>query len=146
MTNAESDEGFYLPSNFPYHVWKIAHTLHRYSIPLIPFLLQQFLRCVCSCSLPYKTQIGRSVHFAHLGLGVVVHPTCIIGSNVMIYQNVTLGASTVGNHVQIFAGAKIVNMVKIGNNVKIGANAVVIHDVPDNATAFGVPARIIIRR
>jgi serine O-acetyltransferase len=78
-----------------------------------------------------------------LGLGVIIHPDCVIGNNVMIYQQVTLGARAVGNHVQIFAGAKIVNMVTIGDNVKIGANAVVLNDLPDNSTAVGVPAKII---
>ena len=87
--------------------------------------------------------MGKNVHFAHNGLGTVVHPECVIGNDVMIHTGVTLGASEVGSKVQIFTGAKVINMVKIGNNVRIGANAVVLCDLPDNCTAVGVPARII---
>jgi len=51
----------------------------------------------------------------------------------------------IGGHVDIGAGAKILNGVTIGNHAKIGANAVVLYDVPESATAVGVPARIIIK-
>jgi serine O-acetyltransferase len=141
----EIDRDYYLSSNLPYWIWKAAHYLSKYHIPLLPFMLQQILRIFLSCCLPYKTRMGRNVHFAHNGLGTVVHPDCVIGDDVMIYTGVTLGASQVGNRVQIFTGAKVIKMVKIGSNVKIGANAVVLCDLPDNCTAVGVPARIIKR-
>lgn len=143
MAEQGADQGYYLPSNLPYWIWKIAHVLSDYHVPLFPFMLQQVLRILFGCFLPYETRIGKNVHFAHNGLGTVVHRNCVIGDDVMIYNGVTLSASQVGNKVQIFTGAKVINMVKIGNNVKVGANAVVLCDLPDNCIAFGVPARII---
>jgi len=143
MKDAVTDECFFLPSNLPYWIWKVAHQLNKYHIPLLPFMLQQILRIFFSCFLPYKTRMGRNVHFAHNGLGTVVHPDCVIGDDVMIFSGVTLSVPQIGNRVHIFTGAKVIGMVKIGNNVKIGANAVVLCDLPDNCTAVGVPARII---
>ena len=141
--DAEGDRDQYLPSNLPYWIWKVAHSLSEWHIPLLPFMLQQIPRIFLSCLLPYKTRMGKNVHFAHNGLGTIVHPNCVIGNDVMIHSGVTLSASRVGNKVRICTGAKIINQVKIGNNVRIGANAVVLCDVPDNCTAVGVPARII---
>lgn len=82
--------------------------------------------------------------------GVIMHKTAIVGRGCMIMQQVTLGqtghsgAPTVGNNVYIGAGAKLLGDITIGDGAKIGANAVVLKDVPKNATAVGVPARIIL--
>ena len=81
--------------------------------------------------------------------GVVIHPEAVIGPNCLIFQQVTLGMGPIpglpkiGGQVDIGAGAKILGGVRIGNHAKIGANAVVITDVPDHATAVGIPAKII---
>jgi len=121
---------------------------------LVPFLIQQFLRFVFGCFIPYKTRIGnRNVHFGHNGLGVVLDHRCVIGDNVRIDQQVTIGirwdekrAPVIGNNVRIGAGAKVLGSINIGDNVRIGANAVVLTDIPEGATAVGVPARIILKR
>ena len=82
----------------------------------------------------------------------MVNQGAIIGNNVNISQGVTIGMANrgekagvpvIGNEVYIGPGAKIIGAIKVGNNVAIGANAVVTHDVPDNAVVGGVPARII---
>ncbi len=107
------------------------------------------IRGFYSCDIQSNTKIGKGLELSHNGLGVVVHPKTIIGDNVKILQGVTLGGRVgsglpiVGNNVIIGAGAKILGGIRIGDNVKIGANAVVLHDVPDNCTAIGVPAKII---
>lgn len=80
--------------------------------------------------------------------GIIVSHKAVIGTNCTIFQQVTIAekngkAATIGNNVLIGAGAKILGNVKIGNGAKIGANAVVVHDVPDNCTAVGCPAKII---
>ena len=102
-------------------------------------------------SIPFNTQIGKGFYIGHFGC-IVVNPRTIIGNNVNISQGVTIGATnrgdkagvaTIGDGVYIGPGAKIIGAIRIGNNVAIGANAVVTHDVPDNAVVGGVPARII---
>jgi serine O-acetyltransferase len=141
-------------SNLPYYIYRTANTLYRWKIPVFPFLIQQFLRFGFCCFIPYKTQIGRkNIHFGHNGLGVVLDYRCVIGDNVRIDQEVTIGirwdekvAPIIGNNVRIGAGAKVLGSIKVGNDARIGANAVVLKDVPDGATAVGVPARIILNR
>lgn len=139
-------------SNLPYHLYRTANTLYRWHVPVLPMLIQQFLRFGFGCFIPYKTQIGtKNIHFGHNGLGIVLDYRCVIGNNVRIDQQVTIGirwdeetAPIIGNNVRIGAGAKVLGSIRIGDNVRIGANAVVLTDVPDGATAVGVPARILI--
>ena len=92
--------------------------------------------------------------FIDHGMGVVIGETAEVGDNVTIYHGVTLGGTgkdkgkrhpTVKDNVIIGAGAKVLGPITIGNNVKVGANSVVLKDVPDNATAVGMPAKIIIK-
>lgn len=81
--------------------------------------------------------------------GIVIHPKAIIGPNCLIFQQVTIGSCgdtkvpTIGGHVDIGAGAKVLGGITIGNHAVIGANAVVLIDVPEGRTAVGIPARII---
>ena len=90
--------------------------------------------------------------------GVEIHPgatigeTTIIGDNCTLYQNVTLGGTgkehgkrhpTLGNNVLVGSGAKVLGPFRVGDNARIAAGAVVLTEVPDNATAVGVPARIV---
>lgn len=136
-------------SNLPYYIYKIANFSYRYRIPLLPFLLRQFMRVVFCAIIPYEACIGRNVHFGYNGLGIVIHKKCVVGDNVLLYQQVTLGGGrgkgvpVIGNNVTIGAGAKIIGDVTIGEGAKIGANAVVIRDVPPNCTVVGVPAYIV---
>jgi serine O-acetyltransferase len=82
--------------------------------------------------------------------GIVIHPRASIGPNCLIFQQVTIGTAkgegvpTLGAGVEIGAGARILGDIVIGDNAKIGANAVVLCDVPEGATAVGVPARIVL--
>ncbi len=97
--------------------------------------------------------IGRAARFGH-GLvvlhsaGVVVNSGVWAGRNVIIESGVTIGAEkggcpTIGDNVFIGSGAKLIGPIRVGSNVRIGANAVVLHDVPDGATAVGVPAKVV---
>lgn len=100
-----------------------------------------------------RTLIGRGADFGpgfvimH-GCGIVINEGVKGGKNITIEHQVTIGREkgkvpVLGDNIYIGAGAKIIGNVKIGNNVKIGANAVVVKDVPNNATVVGVPARIV---
>ena len=89
--------------------------------------------------------------FIDHGMGVVIGETAELGESVTLYHGVTLGGvswrkekrhPTIGNHVVIGAGAKVLGPITIGDHTRIGANSVVIKDVPDNAVVVGVPGRI----
>lgn len=95
--------------------------------------------------------IGRRVFIDH-GMGVVIGETAVIGNDCTLYHGVTLGGTswnkgkrhpTLEEGVVIGAGAKVLGPITIGKNAKIGSNAVVVKDVPENATAVGIPARIL---
>jgi serine O-acetyltransferase len=95
--------------------------------------------------------IGKGLFIDH-GMGVVIGETAIIGNNVTMFHGVTLGGTgkekrkrhpTIEDNVYIGCGAKILGNITIGENSKIGANAVVLKDVPKNATVVGIPGKII---
>lgn len=94
-------------------------------------------------------QFASEPHLPHHLNGIIISHFAKIGKNCTIHQQVTIAqdennkSATIGDNVFIGAGAKIIGNVKIGDNVKIGANAVIVHDIPSNCTAVGVPARII---
>lgn len=110
-------------------------------------------RLIFSCDIPCSVTIGKNMHLPHFGLGVVIHPRTIIGDNVKIYQQVTIGVRkpgvsssiSIGDNVILGTGCKILGCGKmsIGNNAKVGANSVVLHSVPDNVTVTGIPAKAI---
>lgn len=107
---------------------------------------------IAGAEIPLGAKIGGGLRIPHPS-GIVIHPDAVIGSNCLIFQQVTIGtrgpddrAPVIGADVEIGAGAKILGGVRIGDHAKIGAGAVVIRDVPQGATAVGVPARIVNRR
>lgn len=120
------------------------------------FLLRRVLRMAdriwtrgyIGAELPFQVPAGPGLRLPHAGRGVVLHPTVRLGAGVTLYHQVTIGvkderpAGTVGNGVEIGAGAKILGPVTIGDDARIGANAVVVKDVPAGATAVGIPATV----
>ena len=126
--------------------------MYKARIPLLPSLMKGIIRfCFCAV-IPPQLEVGQNVLFAYNGLGIVIHPRCKIGDNVTIGAHVTIGGRggpgvpIIGNNVFLGAGAKILGGIRIGDNARIGANAVVLTDVPENATAVGVPARIVSKK
>jgi len=106
-------------------------------------LEHRFWSVVTGSDIPLNCQIQGGLKLTHPN-GVVIHPDASIGVNCLILQQVTIVQGVkIKGHVDIGAGAKIILPVTIGNHAKIGANAVVLCDVPDGATAVGVPAKII---
>ena len=95
--------------------------------------------------------LGKRIFFDH-GMGIVIGETAVVGDDCVIYHGVTLGGvssskgkrhPTLKDNVTVGAGAKILGNITVGSNARIGANAVVLKDVPDDAAAVGIPARII---
>ncbi len=123
--------------------------LKRNKIPLLPKVIQWFIRITCSADIPVNIYIGENTVLKHNGLGVVLHEKAIIGENVTIMQNVTIGgrngrgAPRIDNNVFIGSGACVLGDIIIGKNSMIGANAVVINDVPENAVVGGIPAKVL---
>jgi serine O-acetyltransferase len=131
--------------------YRLAHWLHVWGVPSLPRLISQVARLFTGVEIHPAAKIGRGFFIDH-GMGVVIGETAEIGDYVTLFQGVTLGGTgkergkrhpTLGNHVVVGAGAKILGGIKIGDNVKIGANSVVLKSVPTNSTVIGVPARVI---
>ena len=132
---------------------RVAHFLWEIGLPFVPRYLSHIARQITGIEIHPGAEIGKDFFIDH-GSGTVIGETAEIGDNVTIYQNVSLGGTslkqekrhpTVGNNVVIGAGAKLLGPIKIGNNVRIGANSVVTKDVPDNSVVVGVPGRIVSR-
>lgn len=132
-------------------LYRIAHVIHSWGVPILPRFLSQIGRFFTGVEIHSGAKIGAGLFIDH-GMGVVIGETSEIGENVTLYQCVTLGGTgnergkrhpTLGNHVVVGAGAKVLGNIRIGNSVKIGAGSVVVHPVPDNCTVVGVPAEIV---
>jgi serine O-acetyltransferase len=131
--------------------YRISHWLKSMGIPFLPRVISQLARWLTGVEIHPSAKIGTGFFIDH-GMGVVIGETAEVGDYVTLFQGVTLGGTgkergkrhpTLGNHVVVGAGAKILGGIKIGDNVKIGANSVVLKNVPANSTVIGVPARII---
>jgi len=131
---------------------RIAHWLYLKGLRFIPRLISAIGMFLTMIDIHPGATLGRRVFIDH-GVGVVIGETAIIGNDVIIYQQVTLGGvrtsrdkrhPTLGNNVVVGAGAKVLGNILIGDGVKIGANSVVVKNVPMGATAVGIPARVIL--
>ncbi|MDH5670020.1 MAG: serine O-acetyltransferase [Nitrospira sp.] len=131
--------------------YRIAHRLKSGGVPFFPRAISQLARWLTGVEIHPSAKIGTGFFIDH-GMGVVIGETAEIGDYVTLFQGVTLGGTgkergkrhpTLGNHVVVGAGAKILGGINIGDNVKVGANSVVLKNVPPNSTVIGVPGRII---
>ncbi|MFK4468484.1 serine O-acetyltransferase [Bacillus sp. RC252] len=136
-------------------------TFYKVKIPLVRQILwffylisdTIFVRIIGSGELPAKCKIGKGLKLPHCINGIIIHPDAIIGENVTIFHQVTIGSvhtkgntpPKIGNGVVICSGAKVIGNIEIGDKSKIGANAVVLKNVPENATSVGNPARNILK-
>ncbi|MBH8553908.1 serine acetyltransferase [Nostocaceae cyanobacterium CENA357] len=134
-------------------VWrmKIQPKLLRAPLSILYRMLYRKVRNTYGIELPYTVQLGRRVIIEHQG-AIVIHGYCAIGDDSIIRQGVTLGnryldrpfdAPKLGKRVNVGAGAKIFGDITVGDGANIGANAVVLCNVPAEATAVGIPAKIV---
>ena len=110
-------------------------------------LRHRFWSAVTGADIPIGTRIGGGLLLPHPN-GVVLHVDAVIGPNCLIFQQVTIGAGpsgvpTLGGHVDVGAGAKVLGELRIGDHALIGANAVVLGHVAAGRTAVGIPATIV---
>ena len=131
--------------------YRFAHRLQAWGVPFLPRAISQIARLLTGVEIHPAATIGRGFFIDH-GMGVVIGETAEIGDYVTLFQGVTLGGTgkergkrhpTLGNHVVVGAGAKILGGIRIGDNVKIGANSVLLKSVPADSTVIGVPGRVI---
>jgi serine O-acetyltransferase len=130
---------------------RLAHTLFRWHIPVLPRLISNLNRFFTGIEIHPGAKIGEGFFIDH-GMGVVIGETSEIGDNVTLYQGVTLGGTsrqrtkrhpTLGNNVVVGVGAQLIGAITIGENTKVGAGSVVVNSVPANATVVGVPGRVV---
>jgi serine O-acetyltransferase len=146
---------FELFFNYPglWAIWfyRIANRLYRRGLRFIPRFISAIGQFLTTVDIHPAATIGQRVFIDH-GVGVVIGETTIIGNDVLIYQQVTLGGvslshgkrhPTIENNVVIGAGAKVLGNITIGEHSRIGANSVVLKNVPPHSTAVGIPARIV---
>jgi serine O-acetyltransferase len=133
--------------------YRIAHWFYLKGLRLIPRFISAIGMFLTMVDIHPGATIGRRVFIDH-AVGVVIGETTIIGDDVLIYQQVTLGGvstdkgkrhPTIENSAVIGAGAKVLGNITIGENAKVGANSVVVKDVPADCTAVGIPARVLKR-
>ncbi len=134
--------------------YRISHFLFKKKLFFLARLISQLSRWTTGIEIHPGAKIGRRLLVDH-GMGVVIGETATIGDDCTIYHGVTLGATEcndpkrhpdLGNRVMVGAGAKILGPIRIGDDAKIGANSVVLKNVPNGATAVGLPARILVQK
>jgi serine O-acetyltransferase len=130
---------------------RLAHSLHRSGVPILPRLISHFNRWLTGIEIHPGARIGEGLFIDH-GMGVVIGETAELGDDCHLTQGVTLGGTstrhekrhpTLKDHVTVGAGAKIIGAVTIGEYARIGAGSVVVTNVPAYATVVGVPGKVV---
>ena len=132
-----------------YH--RLAHFLYHRRLKFLARCVSQWSRFWTGIEIHPGAEIGRRLVIDH-GMGIVIGETAQVGDDCLIYHGVTLGGTgkdqgkrhpTIGNNVLISCGAKVLGPFKVGDNARIAANAVVLSEVPEDATAVGIPAQVV---
>jgi serine O-acetyltransferase len=132
---------------------RLANGLWRRRLPVVARMVSNVGRLLTGIEIHPAAQLGRRVIIDH-GMGVVIGETAVVGDDVYLYHQVTLGGTssvrgkrhpTLGRNVIVGAGAKILGDILIGDGARVGANAVVVQDVQPGTTVVGIPARALER-
>ena len=138
---------------------RLGHALHRAGVPALPGALHRLGQALFAVDLSPKARLGPGVVLVH-GFGTVVGSAVEATGDLVLYHGVTLGDRgsewvgsrrtdghpRLGRGVMLGAGAKVLGPVSVGDNVVVGANSVVLQDVPANAVAAGLPAKVVNHR
>ena len=136
-------------------VWahRLSHWLWLHGMRFLARFISQVARLLTGIEIHPGAELGRRLFIDH-GMGTVIGETAVVGDDVTLYQGVTLGGTgkekgkrhpTIGNHVSIGSGAKLLGNITIGDNCRVGAGSVVLRNVPANSTIVGVPGHIVLR-
>jgi serine O-acetyltransferase len=134
-------------------IWlhRFAHWLWNHRLKLVARMVSEVARFFTGIEIHPGATIGRRLFIDH-GMGVVMGETTEIGDDVLIYQGVTLGGTslkkekrhpTIEDHVMVSAGASVIGPVRIGRGSRIGAGAVVVSSAPPYSTIVGIPGKVI---
>jgi serine O-acetyltransferase len=142
-------------TNYPgmHAIWihRLSHKLWKNNWRLLARSISTFSRWLTGVEIHPGATLGRRFFIDH-GMGIVIGETAEIGNDVTLYHGVTLGGTswnagkrhpTLEDNVVIGAGAQVLGPITIGKGGKVGSNSVVVKDLPANATAVGIPARIV---
>ena len=130
---------------------RVSHWLWRHNCRFLARLNSQIARHCTGIEIHPGATIGKRLVIDH-GMGIVIGETAEVGDDCLIYHGVTLGGTgkdqgkrhpTIGNNVLLSTGSKVLGPFKVGDGARIAANAVVLKEVPEDATAVGVPARVV---
>jgi serine O-acetyltransferase len=132
-------------------LYRFAHWLWNHHLKLVARMVSEVSRFTTGIEIHPGATIGRRLFIDH-GMGVVMGETTEIGDDVLIYQGVTLGGTslkkekrhpTIEDHVMVSAGASVIGPVRIGRGSRIGAGAVVVSSAPPYSTIVGIPGKVI---
>jgi serine O-acetyltransferase len=147
-------EGLWALAEYRFNNWvdrEVRIPLLRQILIAIGAIWHKLVTILIGIELPKRANLGVGLYIVHSGC-IVLHPDVVMGEYCTLSHGVTiglggrgekLGCPKIGDRVYIAPGAKIFGSITIGNDVAIGANAVVTKDLPDNAVAVGIPAKII---
>ena len=130
---------------------RLAHRLYRWRLFVVARLISHLARWLTGIEIHPGAKIGRRFFIDH-GMGVVIGETSEIGDDVLLYQGVTLGGTghekgkrhpTIGSHIVVGSGAKILGNITLGEWVRVGAGSVVVRSVPEHSTVVGIPGRVV---
>lgn len=149
-----TEQGLWALAEYRFGHWvrkQIHISVVRQILKLISFIWHKLVEIMTGINLSSEAELGKGLYIAHFG-GIFVNSEVKIGEICNLSQGVTIGVGgrgdkrgcpKIGDRVFIGPGAKVFGAVTIGSNVAIGANAVVTIDLPDDAIAVGVPAKVI---
>ncbi len=133
---------------------RMSHAISKKGFKWLARMMSNLGRFLTGIEIHPGAVIGKRFFIDH-GMGIVIGETAEIGDDCSLYHGVTLGGTswnpgkrhpTLGNNIVVGAGAKILGPIMINDGARIGSNAVVVKEVPANATVIGVPGREVIRR
>lgn len=139
------------PSLYAITAHRLSHALYNLKCYFLARFISQLFRGLTGIEIHPGAKIGKRFFIDH-GMGVVIGETCEIGNDVTLYHGVTLGGTgkdegkrhpTIGNNVMISTGAKVLGPFVVGDNARIAAGAVVLQEVPADATVVGIPGKIV---